>query len=368
MKSVAVFPDQEKTELVEHPEPVLTSPDQIKLRILEIGVCGTDREIAHFQYGTPPAESEHLVLGHEALAEVVEVGSAVEEFQEGDLAVPLVRHPCPHEPCIPCRSGYPDFCSTGDFTERGIRQEHGFMTEYIVEEPAYVVKLPPELREVGVLIEPLTVAEKAIAQWRQTLRRLPWIESDEDTADAGSQARTLVLGAGPVGLLAAMRLRLDGIAVSVYSLEDAESRQARIVEDVGGTYFSAQSQSLAELPSMLGGFDLIVEATGVPKLLFEAAQLLAANGELIVTGVAGLNGAIEIGGSRFMQNLVLRNQLLFGSVNAARKDHVAAVGSLQSLLARWPAVKALITGYYRLEEYEDLLSSKRSGIKQVIRV
>ena len=173
MKALAVFPSSREVRLIDTPEPVIAGPTEVKLRILEAGICGTDREITSFQYGTPPADSPHLVIGHEALGEVVDVGSGVTGLAPGDLAVLMVRRPCPHDGCAPCRRGRPDFCITGDFTERGIKGAHGYMTEFVVDDQRYMVKVPKELREVAVLLEPLTVAEKAAEQVRALAARLP---------------------------------------------------------------------------------------------------------------------------------------------------------------------------------------------------
>ena len=162
MKAVAVVPGTREVRLVEQEAPRVATPTHVKLRMLDVGVCGTDREICAFQYGTPPAGSEHLVIGHESLGQVVEVGPAVTRLKQGDLVVTMVRRPCPHPECRACTRGRQDFCFTGDFSERGIKNLHGFMTETVVDEERYMHLVPAALREVAVLVEPLTIAEKAI--------------------------------------------------------------------------------------------------------------------------------------------------------------------------------------------------------------
>ncbi|NMO18865.1 alcohol dehydrogenase catalytic domain-containing protein, partial [Pyxidicoccus fallax] len=189
MKAVAVFPKQREVRVIDAPEPRLQSPTQVKVRTLEVGVCGTDKDIAQFTYGTPPSGSEYLIVGHECLGEVVEVGSAVQGLQKGDLVVPRVRRPCPHATCPACRHGHPDFCITEDYTERGIKEAHGFCAEFFVEDVAYVHRVPKELRDVAVLTEPLTIAEKALREVKRVQERLPW------KPEVG---RAVVLGAGPV--------------------------------------------------------------------------------------------------------------------------------------------------------------------------
>ena len=164
MKAIAVIPGKREVKLIQQEEPRVTSTSQVKLRMLEAGVCGTDKEICAFQYGTPPQGCDYLVIGHESLGEVVEVGSAVTRVKPGDLVVPMVRRPCPHDYCPACRSDRQDFCFTGDFRERGIKEAHGFMTEFVVDHEKYMNPVPKELRDVAVLVEPLTIAEKGLVQ------------------------------------------------------------------------------------------------------------------------------------------------------------------------------------------------------------
>ena len=196
MHAVAVFPSQRDVRVIDHPEPKMTSATQAKMRVLDVGVCGTDREIVAFQYGTPPEGFDYLVIGHESFSEVVEAGPKVAKVKAGDLVVMTVRRPCPHPSCMACREGRQDFCYTGDFTERGIKENHGYMTEFVVEEERYLNPVPRQLRDVGVLVEPLTIAEKSLEQL--------W------TVQAGCRGtghcRAVVLGAGPVGILGAMAL------------------------------------------------------------------------------------------------------------------------------------------------------------------
>jgi len=173
LKAVAVFPQDRSVRLIDVAEPHIQTDLQVKLRILEVGICGTDREICRFVYGVPPSGLDYFILGHECLAQVVETGSAVADLSAGDFVVCRVRHPCFHAECVACRSGNPDFCSTGDHIEHGIKGLHGFMTEYVIEERRYLHAVPQHLREVGVMVEPLTIAEKAMLAVRSIQSRLP---------------------------------------------------------------------------------------------------------------------------------------------------------------------------------------------------
>ncbi|HXV79791.1 MAG TPA: alcohol dehydrogenase catalytic domain-containing protein, partial [Candidatus Binatia bacterium] len=174
MDAIAVTPQKRKVEIIHQAEPKIVSPTHVKLRMLEAGVCGTDKEICAFQYGTPPSGSEELVIGHESLGEVVEIGPKVTRVKVGDLVVPMVRRPCPHDYCVACRADRQDFCFTGDFQERGIKDRHGFMAQFVVDDEKYMNRVPREMRDVAVLVEPLTIAEKGLTQVWQVQQRLPW--------------------------------------------------------------------------------------------------------------------------------------------------------------------------------------------------
>src|SRR5215467_8831250 len=145
MQALAVFPSQKKVDLLDIPEPQLNGATEVLLRVHEVGLCGTDREISSFEYGSPPPGSDHLILGHESLAEVVEVGRKVRSLKPGDLVVAMVRRPCSHSECRPCRAGRSDFCITGDFTERGIKRADGFLTQYTLDDAEYLVRVPKPL-------------------------------------------------------------------------------------------------------------------------------------------------------------------------------------------------------------------------------
>ena len=241
MKAVAILPNERRVTLVDHPDPVLESPTQVRLRSLETGLCGTDREICSFHYGTAPPGSDRLVIGHELLAEVTETGSEVSTLRPGDLVVPTVRRPCPHDHCIACRTGRQDFCYTGDFVERGIKEAHGYMGEFVVEEERHLVPVPRDLRDTAVLVEPLTIAEKALIQLRDVQHRLPWTcpVASRELGIEHRCHRALVLGAGPVGLLGAMALRAAGFQTWVYSRERAPSPKSEIVKAIGAEYVSS---------------------------------------------------------------------------------------------------------------------------------
>ncbi len=361
MKAVAVWPATRRIGLTEHPEPPLLAPGDVLLRVLAVGICGTDREIAAFEYGTPPAGSDHLVLGHESLAEVVRVGTAVRGLAPGQLAVIMVSRPCDEPTCDACRAGRQDFCRTGRYRERGIVGAHGFMTELVVDDARWLVPVPAALRDVGVLVEPLTIAEKALLEIGAMRDRMPWLR------DAGTPGHAVVLGGGPVGLLGAMAFRVAGWRVTLISKQPADDVRAGLMGGIGGTYVCAEGRTLTEIFAGLGRVDAIYEATGAAPPAFEALQALGPNGVFAFTGVPGRKGAPDIEGAVLMRSLVLGNKLAFGTVNAGRDAFERAVSDLERFVAAWPnAVRALITSRLPLADAPGALTTAPSGIKTIL--
>src|SRR5262249_28900072 len=223
------------------------------------------------------------------------------------------------------------------FRERGIKQAHGFMTEFVVDDETYMNPIPRSLRDLAVLVEPLTIAEKSLLQLDSIQQRLPWRCGHAGSEGFGHCHRALVLGAGPVGLLGALALAARGFETWVFSREASTHWKADLVRSFGGTFASAQEGSIADWSERVGRFDVVYEAAGVSRLAFEAAYELAANGIFIFTGVPALRGAGEVDTDRLMRAMVLQNQALVGSVNAGRDAFEAAVRDLGVFRQKWPA-------------------------------
>jgi threonine dehydrogenase-like Zn-dependent dehydrogenase len=263
-------------------------------RVDEVGVCGTDRELASFRLGYPPEGESFLVLGHEATGRVIEVGAAVTSLRPGDCVVPMIRRACsPSCPC--CARRRSDLCVSGKYRERGIFGLHGYFCEMAVDSEQDLVAVPERLAEFAVLAEPLSVVEKAI----QTAMKF----REEPPVTAG------VFGAGPVGLLAAMALRSRGLDVWLYSLESADHPRAKLVEQIGARYAMSHA-------------DIVVEATGAAEAAFAAIRCLAP------LGVCALLGADTGDGHVSFRDLVVGNRIVFGSVNASPEAFALAIEDL----------------------------------------
>jgi threonine dehydrogenase-like Zn-dependent dehydrogenase len=366
MRALAVFPHAHEVKLIQVEEPQIVRPSDVKVRILDVGICGTDKEICSFQYGTAPEGSDYLILGHESLGEVVEIGPAVRDVAVGNLVVPIVRRACPHAECLPCRSGRPDFCSTGDFVERGITGQHGFLAEYVVDDARYLHIVPAALRTAGVLTEPLTIAEKAFTQAFHIEQRMPWLAGITPQSPERGELTAAILGAGAVGLLGAMALRVMGIDTYVYDRVPPPNAKTQLVELIGAHYVSPTDCGMT-FTDLISHVHFIYEATGVSQLAFQAIMALRPNSILVFTGVPGHGAHKELDTDTLMRNMVLKNQVILGTVNADAAAYASAIRHIGTFMERWPTVTDMvITRRYPLDAYRDLLFGQTSGIKNVI--
>jgi glucose 1-dehydrogenase len=298
--------------------------------VLEVGVCGTDREMAEGLFGAAPDGAERLVIGHESLAEVAEDGHG---FSKGDLVSATVRRSCGR--CLACGEGAPDSCLTGGYSERGITRLDGFARELVVEDPTQLVPVPASLGRLAVLAEPTSICARGVRHSLAIGGRQPW-----------ELKRSLVIGAGAIGILSTMLLRLEGVDVCVASLE----RSNEIVDALGGRYVSTESVALSEL----GGFDLVVEAAGDAQLMADSLGLLRRSGVVCLLGIDGRSGKVELDGSVVGVDTVLQNRVLFGSVNARKEDWLAGVDALDEARRRFPgALEELIGLRVPLERFEE---------------
>lgn len=368
MKAVGVFPSERRYDVIDHPEPGISNPRQVKIKMLEVGICGTDKEIVSFEYGYPPEGSPYLILGHESFGQVVEVGSEVKNVKPGDYVVPTVRRPCGRPDCSACKGGRQDFCFTGGFTERGINQQHGFMAEYVVDDAANLNLVPPEIRNIAVLVEPLTIAEKGFTQMWTIQQRLPW-NSPEPGQPRGAGLRAVVLGGGPVGLLGAMKLALDGFDTYVYSLSPPGSDLPGLCVRFGAKFIPAETTTVAQMAEMVGNIDVVYEATGVSSLSYEVLKYLGINGVFVFTGVPALKGPRPVDADAIMRANVLKNQVILGTVNASKQSFADAISDLAAFHARWPGVaESLITSRFPIDRVKEPLSGSVGGIKSVIQL
>jgi threonine dehydrogenase-like Zn-dependent dehydrogenase len=363
VKAISIVPQTTTVHLADIPEPAISAPDEIKLRILAVGICGTDREEVGGGRADAPAGQPELVIGHEMFGQVVEVGKTVTRVLPGDLAVFTVRRGCGL--CLPCLMNRSDMCHTGKYLERGIKGLDGYQCEYVVDKEQYVVRIPNELEKVGMLCEPLSVAEKAIDEAvRIQVARLPDAPARPDWLHG---RLCLVAGLGPIGLLAALALRLRGATVFGLDIVDEDSARPQWLEKIGGKYLDGRKVKPDQVDNLIAPMDLIFESTGVASLEFNLLDALAPNGLYVLTGIPGGDRPLEIPGSQLIRQLVLGNQLLVGSVNAARDHYQMAVDDLAAASLQWgDLVEELITHRYPYADFMSALGQHPEGEIKVV--
>lgn len=319
MQALIVQPGVAHSTRVADVREVEAREGEVPVRTLEVGVCGTDREISEGLFGVPPEQDSTLVLGHELLGVVERDGHG---FTRGDLVTATVRRSCSH--CLACHEGSPDSCLTGDYSERGITRLHGFARERVAEDPAQLIGIPRSLGRLGVLAEPASICERGIRHARAIGGRQPW-----------ELQRCLVLGAGAIGMLSTYLLRLAGLEVWTAARSPAGPR-ADLVSASGARYVSTADRPLPALRDEVGGFDLVIEATGNAQVMADSLGMLRRSGVACLLGLDGRTQTVEIDGRVLGVDTILENRVVFGSVNAHRTDWLAAVQDLDRARERWP--------------------------------
>src|SRR5246127_3532518 len=349
MKAISVFPGKaESVHLADLNKPSLDEVPEgrgVLVKVLRVGVDGTDKEINAAEYGAAPPGYDFLVIGHEGFGRVEAVGPNVTELKPGDYVVATVRRPG--------RSIY-DLIGTNDMTtddtyyERGINLRHGYLTEYYVDDAEFVVKVPQGLKQVGVLLEPTTVVEKGIHQAYEIQRPLKlW-----------HPRKAAVMGAGTIGLLVTMVLRLRGLDVTTFARNPKPYLNADLIEELGARYVSTKETSILEGGKKFGPFDLIFEATGNSGVVFDSMQALGKNGVLVLSSVTGGDRMIQIPADRINLEFVLGNKVMVGTVNANREYFEMGVRDMSQVEAEYPGwLSRLLTDPVRgLENYTELFN------------
>ncbi len=364
MKAIAVRPGTpHSVHSRDIPEPKLSSVPNgkgIRVKVLKVGVDATDREINDALYGNPPPGDDYLVLGHECFGKVLEVGDKVTSVKPGDYVTATVRRP---GGSIYDQIGTYDMTSEETYYERGINLLHGYLTEQFVDGEEYIVRVPQGLKHLHVLMEPMSCAAKAVAQAYEAQRRMRvW-----------RPKRAFVLGAGQIGLLTTLLLKLRGLDVYTLARAPGPHLKSEIVEGMEAKYVSTQQTSLEDLVGRVGKADLIVDATGSSKLAFEAMTALGHCGALVWTSITGGKRTTELPTDKINLEWVLGNKLLLGSVNANREYFESGIKDMALGEVMYPGVlqRILTNPVDGLDNYKEmmrLLVEDNSALKVYVNV
>ncbi len=346
MNALTVVPlEKDSAELSDVDEPP-ESDGPVLVETIAVGICGTDAEILSGQYGWPPPGRDRLVLGHESLGRVLDAPSGA-PVAKGDLVVGIVRRPDP-VPCGNCAVGEWDFCRNGKYTERGIKQHDGYLSERYRITPEYVVRVDASLGLLGVLLEPTSVVAKAWEQVDKIGHRAHW-----------EPTKAVVTGAGPIGLLAAMIGVQRGLEVHVID-QMTSGKKPDLVRALGAQYHTGAIEDAVDEP------DVIIECTGVSSLVLDAIEHIGPGGVVCLTGVSSGGREVSVDEGALNRSMVLANESVVGSVNANRRHYEAGTAALARAEHNWLA--QLVSRTVPLDRWEDALVRTPQDVKVVVQV
>jgi threonine dehydrogenase-like Zn-dependent dehydrogenase len=353
MRAVAVMPGKKNSAHVVNVDVPRIDDNKVLVKVFAVGLDGTDKEIDEGLYGEAPKGQNLLIIGHESLGQVIKTGKKVRGIKPSDMVVATVRRP---DNCINCKAGENDMCLRGQYTERGIKGKQGYLAEYYVEHPDFLIKVPKSLGIIPVLLEPLSVAEKAIRVGYAVQKRMLW-----------KPKTAMVTGTGTLGLLSAILLRLGGLDVVSVDRSDDHYKK-KIFSRLGIKHFNTKKVNLHEiLQRVHRQIDMIIEATGNSGVALHAMSVVGINGVVVLTSITGGDSRMDICSDCLNQGLVLGNKAVVGSVNANKRDFQQGVKDISAIQKRWPGLLSkLITAKYPPEKISDALASMKQNIKVVI--
>ena len=376
MLAVGMLRDKPGVHDFELPMPEIREGDDVLIGIKEVGLDGTDFNIVRYGLQDISDDRDSIVLGHEGVGVVEAVGKDVKSLVRGDVVVITVRRGCGQ--CEPCAHNQSDMCTTGLFKERGIHKLDGLLTQFVVDKEQYVVKVPPEAVKLAVLTEPLSIVEKGIQELRIIQSRLPWFCPHTDhewmSTDWGGCKVALVVGAGPLGLLATALIRMARAYTYVADILPGDHPKANLVSALGAHYIDARAKSPESLVSFCctptGQLNVIFEASGAAEEALRLVPLMSRSSIYAMTGIPRGDMEIQLDAALLVRRIVRYNQVVFGSVNSNRRHFEMALKDLEPINKRFDRVlDRLITRRIKLADYQQAFGNSQEGqIKTVIEI
>jgi len=376
MLAVGMLRDTPGVHSFELPMPRIEQPDEVLVRVKEVGLDGTDFGMLRHGAQDIAEDRNEMAMGHEMVGVVEGVGDGVKSLAPGDAVVMTVRRGCGI--CHPCLHNQSDMCMTGLYTERGIHKRDGYLTQFVVDQEQYIVKVPPGLRKHAVFTEPASIAEKGIDQIRIIQSRLPWTCSHPDhtflSAEWGMCKTALVVGAGPLGLLAAALLRLANVRTYVADIVPEDNPKVHLVEHMKAIYIDARGkkpEELVQLCCVVGGnLDVIFEAAGAAATAVELIPYMSRSSIYVMTGIPRGDLVIQLDAAQLVRQLVRYNQVVVGSVNSNRSHFEMALKDIERIQTELGGMlDEMITHRFKLDEWEKAFAlDDPKHIKTVIEV
>jgi len=358
------------------PKPEIRQPDEVLVRVKEAGVDGTDFNMVKHNLQNIAEGRNEIIMGHEMVGVVESVGSEVRSVAPGDMVTMTVRRGCGI--CHPCRHNQSDMCMTGLYTERGIHQRDGSFTEFVVDQEQYVIKVPADLVKLAVFTEPLSIAEKGIEQIRIIQSRLPWTCEHPDhtflSADWGKCKTALVLGGGPLGILATALLRLAEVYTYVADVVPEDSPKVHLIKHMGANYIDARSKTPKEMVEFCcgpsGNLNIIFEASGAAITAIELINYMSRSSIYVMTGIPHEELVTQVDAAQLVRQIVRYNQVVVGSINSNRSHFEMALKDIPAINSRFGGMlEEMITHRFKLQDYERIFApADQKHIKTVIEV
>ncbi len=343
IKAIGVRKGKREPELFEIDAPKIKKKNDVLLEMLQVGVCLTDKDIIENSLVDNPPGDDKLILGHEALAKVIETGTDVKSVKKEDYVVMIPRHSCGI--CKPCKSRRSDFCETGLYTAAGQHKRHGYNSELYIEEEEHLVKVPPEIRDVAVLAEPFSVVEKAIMQVKHIQSRIPAYEFQTSKA--------VVFGMGSVGMSAIALLRNYGIETYVLGRRDKTDPKAKLITEFGAKYVDMRNKNVNIIKKEIGEMDIVIEATGATQLVIDLIELMKRNAIYVFLGIPKGVEELCFNIKGMVHKIVRENLVIMGSVNSQREHFELAVKHIEEIQKKYNGIlEKIITDRHSLEDYK----------------
>jgi threonine dehydrogenase-like Zn-dependent dehydrogenase len=376
MLAIGLIKGEAGVKLLKIPKPQIKKPNEVLIRVKEVGIDGTDFNIISLNLQDIPARSKTIVLGHEMVGVVEDVGKEVKNLKAGDIVVATVRRGCGL--CHPCLHNQSDMCMTGLYTERGIHKKDGFLTEYVVDEDQYIVKVPSSIASLAVLVEPLSIAEKGMEQIKIMQNRLPWScphpQHDFTSAEWGGCKTALVVGAGPLGLMATALLKLAGVNTFTSDILPSDTVRPQLVKQMEAKYINAVDKTPDEVAQICNEetkqLDIIFEAAGAAKEAVELINYMSRSSIYVMTGIPRKELTVKINAAQMVRRIVRYNQVIVGSVNSNRQHFEMAVNDIPKIDKGYRNIfRKMITHRYKMRDYMEALNGDmKDRIKTVIEI
>ncbi|AWR96870.1 alcohol dehydrogenase catalytic domain-containing protein [Acidianus sulfidivorans JP7] len=355
MKGIIVKPPKIGVEIKDLNDNEVQNYGKVRIKTLYNGICGTDREIVNGKLTFSMSNKNFLVLGHEAIG-VVEEG--YENFKQGDLVMPINRRGCGK--CLNCLLGRPDFCETGEFVEAGINGMDGFMREYWYDDPKYLVKIPKQIEDIGILAQPLADIEKSVEEIINTQKRVPSWTCDDGTYNC---RKVLIIGTGPVGMLYSLVFKTLGFEVWISNRREPNDIETTVIEEANLNYFNSYRGF-----DINQKFDVIIDATGADaSILDKIFPLLKRNGVMGLFGFP-ISGNFSIN-YKDIQEMVLSNKIIVGLVNGQKPHYQQAIVHLSAWKTLYPKTsKLLITRNVPIDDEKQVIDVLKEKQEKEIKI